>query len=74
MQTLHERLRMLRQQAGLTLREVADKSGVTISQLSDVERGRTLPSLETLERIAGAYDLSIGELLVNVQIRPDAEA
>ena len=59
--------------AHLTLREVANGSGVTISFLSDIERGRTLPSLDTLERIAEVYNLSIGGLLVNVRIRPETD-
>lgn len=69
--SLHSRLRMLRETHGLKLREVADRAGITVSFLSDLERGRTLPSLDTLERIAAVYGLSVGEALVNVQIRPE---
>jgi transcriptional regulator with XRE-family HTH domain len=73
MTTLHERLRWLRTRSHLTLKEVGDRAGVAISQLSDIERGRALPSLDTLERIADVYGLTIGEALVNVRIRPEGE-
>lgn len=65
---LHVRVRQLRHQAHLTLAQVASHAFISVSFLSDVERGRTLPALDTLERIAGVYGLSVGELLVNVQI------
>src|SRR4051812_48333191 len=41
-------LRKRRQELGLTLREVADRSGLSVGSLSDVERGRTEPSLSSL--------------------------
>lgn len=68
MDTLHGRLRMLRHRAGLTLAQVSERAGITLSFLSDIERGRSLPGLDTLERIADVYGLSVGELLVNVRI------
>ena len=73
MDTLPQRLRMLRRQAHKTLADVADGAGISLSYLSDVERGRTLPALYTLERIADVFGLSIGELLVNVRIAPEEE-
>lgn len=45
----------MRNQAGLTLKEAADGAGISLSYLSDLERGRTLPSLETLQSIANVY-------------------
>lgn len=71
MTTLHERLRWLRKQRGLSLREVAEKSGLGISHISTIERGAALPSLETLEAVAAVYGLTIGEALVGVTIRAD---
>lgn len=68
MTTLAARLRWLRHNADLTLAEVAQRAHISVSFLSDVERGRTLPSLDTLERIAQVYHLSLGECLVNVTV------
>lgn len=40
---------------GYTLAELAEKAGTSASYLSDIERGRTLPSLEKLHDIAEAF-------------------
>ncbi len=56
---LHE----LRMGRGLSLRETARMAGCAPSFLSQVEKGRSSPSLESLERLAGAFDLSVLELL-----------
>lgn len=52
-------LRFLRTVKGLTLAEVAQGTGLSISYMSDLERGRTNPSIETLEKIAAFHDLTL---------------
>ena len=59
---LGPRIRSLRQARRLTLRDVADRAGVTESFLSQVERDVTSPSIATVQRIARALDLSIAQL------------
>lgn len=59
---LGTRIRALRQARHLTLRDVAERAGVTESFLSQVERDVTSPSIATVQRIARALDLSIGQL------------
>ena len=59
---LGARIRALRQVRGETLRELADRSGVTESFLSQVEREVASPSIATVRRVARALDLSIAEL------------
>lgn len=59
---LGTRIRSLRQARHLTLREVADRAGVTESFLSQVERDVTSPSIATVHRVAGALGLSIAQL------------
>ncbi|OQA03872.1 MAG: DNA-binding transcriptional repressor PuuR [Planctomycetes bacterium ADurb.Bin401] len=44
-----------RQEAGLTLREAAEKAGVTFANLSNIERGRYSVGLDVLTRIAIIY-------------------
>jgi transcriptional regulator with XRE-family HTH domain len=68
--TLHERLRGLRHQYGYRLREVAEMTGTSISYLSDVERGQTLPSLVSLEAVASVYGMSLSEVLEGVSVNP----
>src|SRR5258706_15340685 len=55
-------IRALRQARRLTLREVAERAGVTESFLSQVERDVASPSIATVGRIARAFDLSIAQL------------
>lgn len=48
-----------REAEGYTLLELAEKTGLSISFLSDLERGRTDPSMKTLRKIADAYGLKL---------------
>jgi XRE family transcriptional regulator, regulator of sulfur utilization len=64
---LHERLRELRQERGQRLKDVSEIAGISIPYLSDLERGRTNPSLETLQTLAGAYSISVHDLLEPVE-------
>lgn len=59
---LGSRIRTLRQARQLTLRDVAERSGVTESFLSQVERDVTSPSIATVQRIAHALGLTIAQL------------
>lgn len=68
---LQDRARWLRKQRGYTLRDVEQRSGISISFLSEIERG-AIPSLAIMERLARVYDLSLGEALVDVEIEQEA--
>lgn len=68
---LKDRLRQLRKNNGLTLAELALQSGLSISYLSDIERGKTNSSLRAIEAIANALDLPIVSLITGVEV--DAE-
>ena len=57
------RVRALREAMGLSLRDLAERSGVSAPMLSQVERGETSPTLAVAERIAGGLDLSLSQLL-----------
>lgn len=50
--TMGQRLRELRERAGLSLREVAKAARISAPFLSDVELGRRFPTNETLALIA----------------------
>lgn len=64
---LHERLRELRNERGLRLKDIAENAGISVPYLSDLERGRTNPSLETLQTLAGAYGITVHDLLEGVE-------
>lgn len=63
---LQDRLKELRTINDLTLKGVAERSGLSVSYLSDIERGRTTPTLNTLEAIADALEVSLIDLLAGV--------
>jgi transcriptional regulator with XRE-family HTH domain len=47
----------------LSLRDLAERSGVSAPMLSQVERGETSPTLAVAARIASGLDLSLSQLL-----------
>jgi transcriptional regulator with XRE-family HTH domain len=57
------RVRALREAMGLSLRDLAERSGVSAPMLSQVERGETSPTLAVAERIAAGLDLTLSQLL-----------
>lgn len=62
--TLSERLRDLRGQSTLTLKQLSERTGLSIQFLSDLEHGRTKPSLDTLSKLATAYGIRVTTLLM----------
>nr|WP_018347598.1 helix-turn-helix domain-containing protein [Longispora albida] len=55
---LGEFIRDLRRTAQISLRELADRAGVSNPYLSQIERGLRKPSAEVLQQIAGALRVS----------------
>ena len=58
-----QRVRALRESMGLSLRDLAERSGVSAPMLSQVERGETSPTLAVAGKIAGGLELSLSQLL-----------
>lgn len=59
-----ERIRALRLRSEFTLQDIGDRTGLSLSMLSAVERGRTSPSLTTLHAIAGALGVPLSAFFV----------
>jgi transcriptional regulator with XRE-family HTH domain len=57
------RLRAIREKKGLSLRALADRSGVAFGAINRIELGKTTPRLETLERLAKALGVSVRDLI-----------
>jgi transcriptional regulator with XRE-family HTH domain len=57
------RVRALREAMDLSLRDLAERSGVSAPMLSQVERGETSPTLAVASRIAAGLDLRLSQLL-----------
>src|SRR6476619_107302 len=57
------RVKALREASDLSLRDLAERSGVSAPMLSQVERGETSPSLAVAAKIAAGLELSLSQLL-----------
>jgi transcriptional regulator with XRE-family HTH domain len=69
-----ERLIVARFNCGrITQETVAERAGLHRTQITLFENGHRQPLLETLVRLAGAVDLSAGELLGPIRWVPSAK-
>jgi transcriptional regulator with XRE-family HTH domain len=64
---LGARLREVRRQRGITLKQVAEAVGVTESFVSQVERGTANPSVATLRRMAETLGETVASLFVGAE-------
>ena len=62
MKTLGDRIRELREQNDLSLRELAAKLGVSASFISDIELGRRNPSDERIRQLARLLGTTLDDL------------
>jgi transcriptional regulator with XRE-family HTH domain len=61
-----ETLRAVRNDRGLTLRQVAEGGHVSISYLAEIERGEKDPSSRVLESVAEGLGVEMGDLLLRI--------
>jgi transcriptional regulator with XRE-family HTH domain len=54
-----QRLRLLRDERGISMRTLARRSGLSANALSMIERGLTSPSVSTLNKLAMALEVPI---------------
>lgn len=59
-----------REAAGLDQREAAKRAALARSRLDKIEGGEYIPTLDVLIRLAGAYSISVGDLVKGVAWRP----
>jgi len=62
-QTIGSRVRFLRSRDGLSLDELATRSGLTKSYVSKIERGLSVPSISTAMKLAESFGMTVGQLL-----------
>ena|ERR1700733_1134569 len=65
-----ERLRWLREEKKLSQRDIEDKTGLLRGYISRVENGHTVPSVETLQKFAGALEVPIYQLFYDGEEAP----
>ena len=64
---LGQRLRLIRKENQLTLKELSQLSGLSVPYLSDMERGVVNPSVDTLQKVATAYNISVKDMISGVK-------
>ena len=65
------RLRELRIERGLSIRALAEQSGLNVNTLSFIENGKTSPSVSTLQQVAAALELPINAFF-EIKTNPQA--
>lgn len=60
--TLGDQIRRLRQEKGISLRELARRAEISPSFLSEIENGKNFPSSETINTIASRLKVSVASL------------
>jgi transcriptional regulator with XRE-family HTH domain len=68
------RLRLARERAEMSVRELARRIGVSASLVSQVENGRVMPSVATLYAIANELGLLVDDLFRDTEPATDREA
>ena len=56
---LPDRLKAMRERLGLTLEQVAGKTGIGMSSLSEFENGKRDPGISHLQKLATTYEKSL---------------
>lgn len=65
------RIRELRDERGLTLKELSVRTGISVSMLSKIENSQTFPPISTYARIAAAFKVSIGDVITDEANHPE---
>lgn len=58
-----ERLKALRQAAGLTQADVGKKTRITSAYISLIERGRANPTLDMMVKLADLFDAEVWDMI-----------
>jgi quercetin dioxygenase-like cupin family protein/DNA-binding XRE family transcriptional regulator len=61
------RLRILRAGAGLSIRALAERSGLNVNTLSLIENGKTSPSVSTLQQLAQGLGVPVTEFFQAIE-------
>lgn len=61
-------VRHLREESDLSMRALADKSGLSVNTLSLIENGKTSPSVSTLQKISSALQIPMVAFFLSNQV------
>ena len=65
---LHERIKRLRKERGLTQEKLAFKSGLSVKQTINMDQGKASPSLRSVAKVAEVLNIELHELFKGVEL------
>lgn len=65
---LHEKLQFLKDKKGVFLREIAESTELSIPYISDIMRGRTNPSISTVNTLCKYFGITLSEFFSDVTV------
>ena len=65
--SLGPHLRLLRCARGLSLDQTAERAGLSVDSLRELEDGHISPALDTLRRLCGVFDLRLSALFEGLE-------
>jgi transcriptional regulator with XRE-family HTH domain len=65
-EALGRKLREAREARGDRLVDVAERAGISVQYLSEIERGRKEPSSEMIAAVTGALGVDLADLLIGI--------
>ena len=72
--TLGRNIKILRARRGLSQADLAEKADISITFLSNIERGIKYPQPDMLSKITNALDIEVNELFfTNLELREDTK-
>ncbi|RMH59156.1 MAG: helix-turn-helix domain-containing protein [Zetaproteobacteria bacterium] len=73
MRAVGDKIRLLREQQGLSQRGLADAAGISAPALSQIESGQTSPSVATLEKLADGLGIAMAAFFLDEGENRDVE-
>lgn len=67
------KIKILREEAALSAKNLANKVGIDPSQISKIEKGASNPSLDTLARICQALNISLSDFFAESDLELNHE-
>lgn len=61
--SVNEKIRLIRENKGLTQEQVAEKLGISPTTYGDIERGDNDPKLSKLQKIADIFEIPLSDLI-----------
>lgn len=62
-----DKLKQIREIKGLSLRDIAEKSGLSASFIGQVERNETSPSMRSIKNITDALGIKLADILIDIE-------